>query len=271
MALRGADLPVPGIRPSRRAGPVAGDPERLLPPPGRGRARRGGEARGQARRARAPLQQPGARLPLRVRDPGGPALLDRPGARRPHHRGLTTQRDSPLQARPARLLRAHVHGAPVLAGAAPDVAQTALVPLGGQPLAVVDDAHAAELLDEEEAVLAGYKALQSGKSGLDAVETAIRLMEDSPLFNSAKGAVLTNKGTVALDASIMDGETLNAGAVAGVNTVKNPINLAYEVMVNSPHVMLSGDGAEEFAQERGLEIVDPNYFYTEKASIRFNA
>ena len=88
-------------------------------------------------------------------------------------------------------------------------------------------------------------------------------MEDSPLFNSAKGAVFANDETNQLDASIMDGKTLNAGAVAGVSNVKNPINLAYEVMENSEHVLLAGKGAEEFAAQRGLEIVDPSYFYTE--------
>jgi len=83
------------------------------------------------------------------------------------------------------------------------------------------------------------------------------------LFNAGKGAVFTNEGTNELDASIMDGSTLNAGAIAGVKTVKNPINLAREVMINSPHVMLSGKGAEQFAAERDIEIVDPKYFYTE--------
>ena len=93
-------------------------------------------------------------------------------------------------------------------------------------------------------------------------------MEDSPLFNSAKGAVFTNEGINELDASIMEGKNLNAGAVAGVTNVKNPINLAFEVMENSEHVLLSGKGAEDFAKERGLEIVDPEYFYTEN---RFRA
>lgn len=88
-------------------------------------------------------------------------------------------------------------------------------------------------------------------------------MEDSPLFNAGKGAVFTNTETNELDASIMDGSNLDAGAVAGVTTVKNPINLAREVMINSPHVLLSGNGANQFAKERGLEIVDPSYFFTE--------
>ncbi|MBK8810881.1 MAG: isoaspartyl peptidase/L-asparaginase [Acidobacteria bacterium] len=115
----------------------------------------------------------------------------------------------------------------------------------------------------EEAVLAGYKALQDGKSGLDAVEIAIRILEDSPLFNAGKGAVFTADGRNELDASIMDGKTLNAGAVAGLHTVKNPITLARAVMEKSEHVMMVGDGAEKFAKEKGIELVDPKYFWTQ--------
>lgn len=115
----------------------------------------------------------------------------------------------------------------------------------------------------EEAVLAGYKALQSGKSSLDAVEIAIRLLEDSPLFNAGKGAVFTNDGKNELDASIMDGKTLGAGAVAGVHRVKNPITLARAVMEKSEHVMMIGDGAEKFAAEQKVELVDPKYFWTQ--------
>lgn len=116
----------------------------------------------------------------------------------------------------------------------------------------------------EEAIRTGYEILANGGTSLEAVQRTINVMEDSPLFNSAKGAVFTNEGKNELDASIMDGETLNAGAVAGVTNVKNPINVAYEVMVHSDHVLLSGKGAEQFAQEQGLEIVDPSYFYTER-------
>ena len=115
----------------------------------------------------------------------------------------------------------------------------------------------------EEAIRTGHEILANGGTALEAVQRTINVMEDSPLFNSAKGAVFTNEGKNELDASIMDGKTLNAGAVAGVTNVKNPINLAYEVMVNSEHVLLSGKGAEQFAREQGLEIVDPEYFYTE--------
>ena len=120
----------------------------------------------------------------------------------------------------------------------------------------------------EEAIKTGHEILANGGTALEAVQRTINVMEDSPLFNSAKGAVFTNEGKNELDASIMDGKTLNAGAVAGVTNVKNPINLAYEVMTNSEHVLLSGKGAEQFAKEQGLEIVDPEYFYTEN---RFKA
>ena len=116
----------------------------------------------------------------------------------------------------------------------------------------------------EEAIKTGHEILANGGTAIEAVQRTINVMEDSPLFNSAKGAVFTNEGKNELDASIMDGKTLNAGAISGVTNVKNPINLAYEVMINSEHVMLSGKGAEQFAQEQELEIVDPEYFYTEK-------
>lgn len=114
-----------------------------------------------------------------------------------------------------------------------------------------------------EAIQTGYKILEDGGSSLEAVQRTINVMENSLLFNSAKGAVFNHEGKNELDASIMDGATLNAGAIAGVTTVKNPINLAYEVMVNSDHVLLSGEGAETFAKERGVELVDPSYFFTQ--------
>ncbi|WP_303316800.1 isoaspartyl peptidase/L-asparaginase [Flavivirga abyssicola] len=116
----------------------------------------------------------------------------------------------------------------------------------------------------EEAIKVGYNILKHGGSSLDAVQKTINVMEDSPLFNAGKGAVFTNAGTNEHDASIMDGKTLNAGASAGTTTVKNPINLARTIMDNSPHVMLSGNGANTFAKEQGLQMVTPDYFYTEK-------
>ena len=96
----------------------------------------------------------------------------------------------------------------------------------------------------ELALMTGYKILKDGGSSLDAVESAIRTMEDNPLFNAGKGAVFTNAGTNELDSSIMDGRTLQAGAVAGVKHIKNPISLARLVMEKSPHVLMAGDGAE---------------------------
>lgn len=115
----------------------------------------------------------------------------------------------------------------------------------------------------EQALLAGYAVLQNGGTSLNAVQAAIVFMEDSPLFNAGKGAVLTNEGTVELDAAVMDGKTGSAGAVAGIKTVKNPILAARKVMENSPHVMMTGTGADAFAKEQGLEIVDPAYFITD--------
>lgn len=116
----------------------------------------------------------------------------------------------------------------------------------------------------EEATKAGHNILSNGGTSMEAVTAAINIMEDSPLFNAGKGAVFTHNGTNELDASVMDGKTLNAGAISGVTTVKNPINLAVAVMDKSEHVMLSAEGAEQFAKEQGLEIVDPKYFYTER-------
>jgi beta-aspartyl-peptidase (threonine type) len=116
----------------------------------------------------------------------------------------------------------------------------------------------------EEAIRTGHEILANGGTAIEAVQRTINVMENSPLFNAGKGAVFTNAETNELDASIMDGKTLNAGAVAGVTTVKNPINLAWEVMENSDHVMLSGKGAEAFAKEQNIELVTPDYFYTEK-------
>ncbi len=112
-----------------------------------------------------------------------------------------------------------------------------------------------------EALDSGYSVLERGGKSLDAVIAAIKIMENSPLFNAGKGAVFTNDGKNELDAAIMDGSNLMAGAVAGVTTIKNPITAAYTVMTGSEHVMLIGKGAEIFAGEHGLEIVEPEYFF----------
>jgi len=109
----------------------------------------------------------------------------------------------------------------------------------------------------------GNDILKNGGSALDAVEAVVRNMEDNPLFNAGKGAVFTNEGKNELDAAIMNGQSLGAGSVAGVTTIRNPISAARAVMEKSSHVMMTGDGAEQFAKQQGLEIVDPGYFYTE--------
>jgi len=116
----------------------------------------------------------------------------------------------------------------------------------------------------KEALSAGHAILNKGGSSIDAVEAAIIVMEDSPLFNAGKGAVFTNEGKNEMDASIMDGQTLEAGSVAMVNTIKNPISAARAVMEESPHVMMVGEGAVKFAREQELELVDSSYFYDEK-------
>ena len=116
----------------------------------------------------------------------------------------------------------------------------------------------------EEAIRIGYAILKEGGTSQEAVVKTIQVMEESPLFNAGKGAVFTHEETNELDASFMDGESLNAGAVAGVKNVKSPIELAVKIMTDSDHVMLSGEGASIFAKEKGLEMVDPAYFYTER-------
>ena len=127
-----------------------------------------------------------------------------------------------------------------------------------------DEMEAAYNAKLEEAIKVGHTILKNGGTSQEAVMRTIQVMEESPLFNAGKGAVFTHEETNELDASFMDGKTLNAGAVAGVTNVKSPIELAIKVMTDSDHVMLSGKGASVFAKEKGLEIVDPSYFYTEK-------
>ena len=119
-----------------------------------------------------------------------------------------------------------------------------------------------------EALDIGEAILREGGSSLDAVTQTIEFMENSPLFNAGKGAVFTNTGRNELDASIREGVDRQAGAIGGVTTVKNPIKLARVVMEHSEHVLLIGEGAEQFAAERGVERIDPEYFYTER---RWNA
>jgi L-asparaginase / beta-aspartyl-peptidase len=116
----------------------------------------------------------------------------------------------------------------------------------------------------QEALKAGFELVKKGKSALDAVETAVRYLEDCPLFNAGHGAVFTCDGKNELDAAIMDGKNRAAGAVASVHTLKNPISAARAVMEKTEHVLLVGKGAERFASAAGLEIVEPSYFRTEK-------
>jgi len=115
----------------------------------------------------------------------------------------------------------------------------------------------------QDALNVGKRILSEGGSALDAVEKTINVLEDNPLFNAGKGAVFTHDGRNELDAAIMDGSNLAAGAVAGVTDIKNPISAARCVMTNSRHVLLTGSGASQFAKEQGLEIVPSEYFYTE--------
>ena len=115
-----------------------------------------------------------------------------------------------------------------------------------------------------EAMDAGEKVLREGGSSADAVEATIWVLEDSPYFNAGRGAVFTNAGINEMDASFMTGQDQNAGAVGGVTTIKHPISAARAVLERSEHVLLSGKGANDFATEQGLEVVDPKYFFTQE-------
>ncbi|MCG6117209.1 MAG: isoaspartyl peptidase/L-asparaginase [Aquimonas sp.] len=130
--------------------------------------------------------------------------------------------------------------------------------------AITSEVEAGIRADLDRALSAGEAVLSAGGTSLDAVVAAVKLLEDSPHFNAGHGSVFTHEGHVEMDASIMHGPTRSAGAVAGLRTVRNPIDLARRVMDDSPHVMLIGDGAERFAAERGIERVDPEYFRTER-------
>ena len=123
---------------------------------------------------------------------------------------------------------------------------------------------AAYIAKLEEAVMIGYDILKAGGTSQSAVKETIQIMEDSPLFNAGIGAALTNEETASLDASFMEGKNLNAGAIAGSKYIKNPINAAISVMEDSPHVLLSSDGADEFAIKMGLDTVPNSYFITER-------
>ena len=124
------------------------------------------------------------------------------------------------------------------------------------------DEEAAGLAGLRTALQAGERILSAGGAALDAVEAAARVLEDDPAFNAGRGSVLTHDGQIELDAAIMDGRTRSAGAVAGLRTVRAPISAARAVMERSPHVMLSFAGAEQFAREQGLEVIDSKWFET---------
>lgn len=153
-------------------------------------------------------------------------------------------------------------------GAGPERADYAIVIHGGAGTITrknMNPETEKEYLDALNAALdIGEKILKQGGSSMDAVEQTIIFMENSPLFNAGRGAVFTNDGKNELDASVMDGATLNAGAVGGVTIVKNPIRAARAVMERSEHVFLSGSGAESFAVEQKLDTVNPSYFFTQR-------
>ena len=127
-----------------------------------------------------------------------------------------------------------------------------------------DEMENAYIQKMEEAINAGYSILEKNGSSIDAVEATIKILENSELFNAGKGSVLSNAGIVEMDASIMRGDNLNAGAISGVTTIKNPISAARLVMEKSEHVFLSGKGAESFAKYENLEIVENEYFITQR-------
>jgi L-asparaginase / beta-aspartyl-peptidase len=131
------------------------------------------------------------------------------------------------------------------------------------PSSMTPEKEAAYRMALNDAVTAGHLILKQGGSALDAVEKAIVSLEDSPLFNAGRGSVFTHEGTIEMDASVMDGKSANAGAVAGISGVKNPIALARRVMEASGHVMLMGKGAEEFARSQQLAFMPDDYFFTD--------
>lgn len=135
---------------------------------------------------------------------------------------------------------------------------------GYVPKDMPEDRKQAYMESLEEALAIGAGILEKGGSALDAIEKTVNYMEDNELFNAGKGAVFTSEGKNELDAAIMDGSTLNAGAITGVTTVKNPVSLARKVMTDSKHVFFSSNGAETFADQVEVERVDPSYFYTER-------
>ncbi len=149
----------------------------------------------------------------------------------------------------------------------PAAARTVLVIHGGagvERASMTRDDEKSARAALEAALRAGHAQLTAGKPALEAVSAAMLVLEDAPEFNAGRGAVFTHDGTNELDAAIMDGKTGRAGAIAGVHRIRNPIALARAVMEKSAHVMMTGDGAEDFAKSIGMPFVDPSYFRTEK-------
>lgn len=153
-------------------------------------------------------------------------------------------------------------------GQADASSETAIVIHGGtgsmSPDAMSDEREQAYRSSLRAALEEGHAVLEEGGTALEAVQAAITTMEDDEIFNAARGAVLTSENTVELDAAIMDGKTRDSGALTGVKNVKNPILLARTIMDDSYHVMMAQEGAETFAEENGLELVDNEYFITER-------
>jgi L-asparaginase / beta-aspartyl-peptidase len=191
-----------------------------------------------------------------------PATPSAPAATPP---GQTPAAQAPAAQSPAALATA---GQPAVTGAPPEAEPRWGMVIHGGAGTISREAMSAEAEAEHrarlaEALRAGHEVLAGGGSALDAVEAAVRLLEDAPQFNAGRGAVFTSDGRNELDASIMDGRTLRAGAIAAVTHVRNPISLARLVMERSVHVMMARDGAEAFGIEHGVEIVDPEWFRTE--------
>lgn len=153
--------------------------------------------------------------------------------------------------------------APAIAATAGDVVLVVHGGAGAPARAeLTAEREAAMRADLAKALRAGYEVIRKGGTALDAVTAPVVILEDSPLFNAGRGAALNAEGQAELDAAVMEGDTLRAGAVAGLHRTRNPVLLARAVMEKSPHVMMIGEGAEQFGRSVGIEMVDPSYFLT---------
>lgn len=171
-----------------------------------------------------------------------------------------------------RILALLIVLAPAVAAADPRIVLAVHGGAGTMPRADTSAAQEAGLrADLERALKAGHAVIARGGGALDAATAAVLVLEDSPLFNAGRGAVLNAEGVAELDAAVMEGHTRRAGAVAGLTRVRNPILLSRKVMEESPHVMLVGAGAEAFAESVGLRLVDPGYFVTPRRRAELEA